>query len=96
MQRRNFLTGIAGILAAGVAPAVVHNPMKIVVPRKEIVPLGEWLTKGMSSDAFDAQRYLAAMEISERNRQRLRQRAWELYVESGYPAPKGFLAGGMA
>ena len=33
MKRRGFL---AGILAAGVAPAIVHNPMKIWVPRQEI------------------------------------------------------------
>ncbi|MNU19617.1 hypothetical protein D3C71_78480 [compost metagenome] len=33
MKRRSFL---AGILAAGVAPAIVHNPMKIFVPKQEI------------------------------------------------------------
>ena len=33
MQRRGFL---AGILAAGMAPAIVHNPMKIFVPRQGI------------------------------------------------------------
>lgn len=34
MKRRGFL---AGILAAGVAPAIIHNPMKIFVPKQEIV-----------------------------------------------------------
>ena len=37
MQRRSFL---ASILAAGVAPALVRNPMKIFVPKPEIwVPM---------------------------------------------------------
>lgn len=37
MNRRGFLGGLAGILAAGVAPAIVHNPMKIVVPKKDLI-----------------------------------------------------------
>lgn len=41
MKRRNFLGGLAGILAAGAAPAIVHNPMKIVVPKRTIELL-EW------------------------------------------------------
>ncbi len=31
--RRGFL---AGIIAAGVAPAIIHNPMKIWVPRTDL------------------------------------------------------------
>lgn len=34
MKRRGFL---AGILAAGMAPAIIHNPMKIFVPKQEII-----------------------------------------------------------
>jgi len=41
MKRRNFLGGLAGILAAGAAPAIVHNPMKIVVPKRTI-EIVEW------------------------------------------------------
>ena len=36
MRRRGFLTGLAGILAAGAAPALVREPMKIWVPKKDI------------------------------------------------------------
>jgi len=31
IARRNFLGGLAGILAAGTAPAIIHNAMKISV-----------------------------------------------------------------
>ena len=34
--RRGFLGGLAGILAAGSAPAIIHNAMKIHVPKKRI------------------------------------------------------------
>ena len=37
MQRRNFLGGLAGILAAGSAPAIIRDAMKIVVPKQDIV-----------------------------------------------------------
>ena len=37
MQRRNFLGGLAGILAAGSAPAIIHDAMKIFVPKNEII-----------------------------------------------------------
>ena len=37
MQRRNFLGGLAGIFAAGSAPAIVHGSMKIWVPKKQEV-----------------------------------------------------------
>jgi len=36
MQRRNFLGGLAGILAAGAAPAIIHNAMKIHVRKSDI------------------------------------------------------------
>ena len=36
MTRRGFLGGLAGVLAAGMAPAIIHNPMKIVVPKRRI------------------------------------------------------------
>lgn len=40
MNRRNFLkgmSGMAGILATGIAPAVVSSPMKIWVPPTKII-----------------------------------------------------------
>jgi len=33
MNRRGFLGGLAGIFAAGAAPAIIHDAMKIVVPK---------------------------------------------------------------
>jgi len=45
MKRRGFL---AGILAAGVAPAIVHNPMKIFVPKQEIQRAGLGLIESMT------------------------------------------------
>lgn len=46
MQRRNFLGGLAGILAAGSAPAIIHDAMKIYVPKQDVVVpnLGRGLT----------------------------------------------------
>lgn len=37
ISRRGFLGGLVGVLAAGMAPAIIHNPMKIVVPSKAII-----------------------------------------------------------
>ena len=37
MKRRSFLGGLAGILVAGVAPAIVTKPMKIVRPFEGII-----------------------------------------------------------
>lgn len=34
MKRRGFLTGLTGILAAAAAPAIIHNAMKIHVPKQ--------------------------------------------------------------
>jgi hypothetical protein len=39
MQRRHFLQGLAGILAAGVAPAIIAEPMKIWVPKEPKIDL---------------------------------------------------------
>lgn len=36
ISRRDLLGGLAGILATGVAPAIVTQPMKIYVPKKRI------------------------------------------------------------
>lgn len=36
MERRKFLRGMAGILAAGAAPAIITNAMKIVVPKTDL------------------------------------------------------------
>lgn len=41
--RRGFLTGLAGIFAAGVAPAIVTQPMKIWVPKRP--PMGMAFTR---------------------------------------------------
>lgn len=39
--RRNFLTGMAGILASASAPAIVTQPMKLWTPKREIwTPIG--------------------------------------------------------
>lgn len=35
LRRRGFLQGMAGILAAASAPAIVSNPMKIFVPKRD-------------------------------------------------------------
>lgn len=37
ISRRGFLGGLAGILAASAAPAIVHRPMKIWVPKEKDV-----------------------------------------------------------
>lgn len=42
MQRRNFLGGLAGILAVGAAPAIIHDAMKIVVPKRKVIEVFEW------------------------------------------------------
>lgn len=42
INRRNFLKGMAGILAAGVAPAAVSSPMKIWVPPKNKIITGDF------------------------------------------------------
>lgn len=47
MDRRGFLTGMAGILAAGAAPAIITTPGLLMPIRKIIVPsqvmaLGAW------------------------------------------------------
>lgn len=34
LSRRGFVAGIAGILAAGKAPAIVREPMKLWVPKQ--------------------------------------------------------------
>lgn len=46
MNRRGFLGGLAGIFAAGAAPAIIHDAMKIVVPKQDIIlpKLGRGLT----------------------------------------------------
>jgi hypothetical protein len=39
MQRRSFLQGLSGILATGIAPAIVAQPMKIFVPKEPKINL---------------------------------------------------------
>jgi len=40
--RRNFLGGLAGILAAGSAPAIIHDAMKIYVPKRNLLLEQGW------------------------------------------------------
>lgn len=42
MKRRNFLGGLAGILAAGAAPAIIHDAMKIYVPKRNLLLEQGW------------------------------------------------------
>ena len=49
--RRGFLTGLAGIFAAGVAPAIVTQPMKIWVPKRPALQLG------FTQELMDAHRF---------------------------------------
>lgn len=37
MQRRGFLGGLAGIFAGACAPAIIHDAMKIVVPKQALI-----------------------------------------------------------
>ena len=93
MKRRGFL---AGILAAGIAPAIVHNPMKIFVPKQDIAVsrMGRGLTgpifhideigfTGLSSP-FDAE--LTVRQIQDKIAEKIRQMSYQLYTESGYIA----------
>ncbi len=45
--RRGFLAGLAGIIVAGHAPAIVKQPMKIWVPKKE-----DFRGRGFTSSIF--------------------------------------------
>ncbi|MNU19466.1 hypothetical protein D3C71_76930 [compost metagenome] len=63
MKRRGFLTGLAGILAAGVAPAIVREPMKIWVPKSTPVHFGGFIDSttiergvGLTQELIDAHR----------------------------------------
>lgn len=51
MKRRGFL---AGILAAGMAPAIIHNPMKIFVPKVAIDDEHMWpmIGRGLTQSVY--------------------------------------------
>jgi hypothetical protein len=94
MKRRGFL---AGILAAGVAPAIVHNPMKIFVPKQDIVLprtgrgviglLSQLDGAGLSMDFQRASDPgLAVRQIQDKIAEKIRQMSYQLYTESGYVA----------
>lgn len=51
--RRGFLAGMAGIIAAGVAPAIVKQPMKIYVPPKKIITPLAGLGADFDGDVVD-------------------------------------------
>lgn len=51
--RRGFLAGMAGIIAAGVAPAIVKQPMKIYVPPKKIITPLAGLGADFDGDTMD-------------------------------------------
>lgn len=103
MKRRGFLTGLTGILAAGAAPAIIHNAMKIVVPKRDIVtsiygtnlcpeiigPTGPW-AEAIIDGTHPNQIFV------ERLHEELRAIAYRLYVSNGYAAAAGTLRGGFA
>lgn len=81
MQRRGFLKGLAGILAAGAAPAIIHDAMKIVVPKREII-----LPAFYSYDYVSEPGFARAADISKLLTEKIRDMAYQLYKESGFVA----------
>lgn len=93
MKRRGFL---AGILAAGVAPAIVHNPMKIFVPKQDIVL--SRTRRGLTSSIIYLDEVgffntppiwdpeLEVQQIQDQIVEKIRQMSYRLYTESGYIA----------
>lgn len=53
ISRRGFLGGLAGIIAAGVAPAIVKEPMKIYAPPKKIITPLSGLGADFDGDTMD-------------------------------------------
>lgn len=93
MNRRGFLSGLAGVFAAGVAPAIVSNPMKIFVPKQDIVL--PRTGRGLTSSIFhiDEAPFIdvpptwdpkLAGEIQEQLVEKIRQMSYQLYTDSGY------------
>lgn len=80
MQRRGFL---AGILAAGMAPAIVHNPMKIWVPKE--APSFVGLGRGFTTASFVVpEEVFTADAIHAKIIEEVREMAFRLYMQSGY------------
>jgi hypothetical protein len=80
MKRRGFL---AGILAAGVAPAIVHNPMKIWVPKQDLL-----LNQGWSWPAPMTPEMIQVQIV-----EKIRAMAYKLYEDSGYGEAASLLSG---
>ena len=90
MQRRGFL---AGILAAGMAPAIVHNPMKIWVPKQGIQTWGPKIKNSGISGAYmgeaipSIENGFAAQSVQDAVaaiRKEVQALALRLYREGGY------------
>jgi len=86
MKRRGFL---AGILAAGIAPAIVHNPMKIFVPKQDIaVPrTGRGITSSiiyLDESPVSVWESKTVAQIQADIVERIREMSSRLYTESGY------------
>jgi len=80
VSRRGFLGGLAGILTAGVAPAIVREPMKIFVPKEKHILASEcypnkivWAPK--SPQEIQAELVKIIQDTCEK-----------MYLESGYKA----------
>ena len=65
ITRRGLL---AGILGAGIAPAIVHNPMRLWVPKQELASSGDWygfmLRRGgpLGGDLISLEQYMREFE----------------------------------
>lgn len=86
MKRRGFL---AGILAAGIAPAIVHNPMKIFVPKQDVmVPrAGRGFTSSiiyLDESPVAVWESKTVAQIQADIVERIRELSFRLYTESGY------------
>ncbi|MNU19467.1 hypothetical protein D3C71_76940 [compost metagenome] len=85
MQRRGFLRGMAGILAAGAAPAIIHDAMKIVVPRRSIVVTSLDTWDFVSGPGIGNQLYDPA-ELQRLLLEKIRNMAYQMYKQSNFVA----------
>lgn len=64
LTRRGFLDGMAGILAAAAAPAIVRNVMPLYVPRRETDWLANVWNIGVDSSESDSFTVLSVMNAA--------------------------------